>query len=312
MSATPVGTGPFKFVEWKRGERLEVERYDDYRGDKTWVDKLVIVPITDDAARVAALLAGDIDIAAWVNPDNLLILRQTPGVNGYARGSSGIYALQLNHLEPPSSDQRVRRATSLCFDRQELANELLKGVNTVGSQIWGSAHAGFDPAGPQITDRYDPEEAKRLLDEAGYPDGFKTKMYCSLAGLAVPRLVTNNFVVIQLRECGIDVELMSMEWMTYAGYWADGIRQGEDTGLFTMGMGTGDVAGFDQYIHSSDWPPTGWGVGWYANDNVNALVERVGRPLPATDISIGSGKPTNWPWRITPTSPSSRSSSGLA
>jgi peptide/nickel transport system substrate-binding protein len=274
VSATPVGTGPFKFVEWKRGERLEIERYDDYWGDKTWVDRLVIVPITDEAARVAALLAGDIDIAEWVSPDNLLILRQSPGFSGYARGSSGFYALQPNHREPPFSDQRVRRAVSLCFDRQKLADELLKGVNSPGAQIWGSAHAGHDPDGPQITDLYDPAEAKRLLTEAGYPDGFKTKMYSSLTGLAVPELVTNNFVVIQLRECGIQVELISLEWMAYAGYWADGIQQGEDIGMFTMGMGTGDIAGFDQYIHSSGWPPAGWSVGWYANDDVDTLIER--------------------------------------
>ena len=102
--------------------------------------------------------------------------------------------------------------------------------------------------------------------------------------------MTNYFVVTQLRECGTDVELLRMKWMTYAGYWAHGIRQGEDTGLFTMGIGTGDVAGFDQYIHSSGWPPAGWGVGWYANDNLDPLVERA---LAATPRDGYCGLSTN-------------------
>ncbi len=102
--------------------------------------------------------------------------------------------------------------------------------------------------------------------------------------------MTNNFVVTQLRECGTDVELLRMKWMTYAGYWADGIRQGEDTGLFAMGMGTGDIAGLNQHIDSSGWPPAGWGVGRYANDNLDPLVERA---LAATPRDGYCGLSTN-------------------
>jgi ABC-type transport system substrate-binding protein len=80
--------------------------------------------------------------------------------------------------------------------------------------------------------------------------------------------------VISLRECGIEVELVNFEWLTYLGYWSGGIPEGENTGFFTMNMGTADVAGFDQYLHSASWPPAGWSMGWYANDDVDALIEK--------------------------------------
>ena len=276
LAVNPVGTGPFKFVEWTRGEKLIMERNDDYWDPERipWVDQLIIVPIVDEAARTAALITGEIDIAEWLSPDNLQIIRNSTGYNGYARGVPAFYALQPNHREPPWNDQRVRRAASLCFDRQTLADDLMKGVHEPGAQIWGPSHVGKDPLGRKITDNYDPDTAKQLLADAGYPDGFKTKMYSSTEGIGIPELVVNSFVVIQLRECGIEVELINLEWITYLGYWSGGIQQGEDIGIFTMGMGPGDVAGFDQYLHSTAWPPEGWSIGWYANSDVDALIEK--------------------------------------
>ena len=273
------GTAHFKFVSWKRGENIVLERYDDYWGENALLDQFIVVPILEEGSRVAALMTGEIDIASQISPDNLVLIRGMDGLEGYARGVSGLYGLQPNHREPPFNDLRVRRAASLCLDRLELAGTLMKGILNPGSQIWGAAHEGRDPDGRQITDTYDPELAKELLAEAGYPDGFKTKMYSSASGgMGIPELIVNNWIVISLRECGIDVELIALEWLTYLGYWSGGISEDENIGFFTMSMGTGAVSGFDQYIHSSGWPsgwpPTGWSAGWYANNDVDALVEK--------------------------------------
>ena len=268
----PWGTGPFTFVEWTRGETALLERNEGYWGEKALLDELIVVPVLDEASRVAALLAGEIDIAADLSPDNLVLVREVDGFEGYARGLATFYGLEPNHREPPFDDQRVRRAVSLCFDRDELARTLMKGIYDPGAEIWGTTHEG-NPA--TTADPYDPELAKELLAEAGYPDGFKTKMYSSATGgLGLPALKVNSFIVISLRECGIEVELVNFEWLTYLGYWSGGIPEGENTGFFTMNMGTADVAGFDQYLHSASWPPAGWSMGWYANDDVDALIEK--------------------------------------
>ena len=272
----PWGTGHFQFKEWKRGERLVLERNEDYWGEKAYVDTFFIVPVLDQASRVAALLAGEIDVAADLSPDNLTLVRNVEGIEGYSRGLSVLYALQPNHREPPFSDQRVRRAASLCIDRDELAGTLLQGLYSPGAQIWGPAHPGKDPAGPQITDPYDPELAKELLADAGYPDGFKSKMYSAsgAGGFGIPALLVNNYIVISLRECGIDMELVNFDWLTYMGFWSGGIKEDENTGLFTASMGSADIAGYDPYLHSSGWPPSGWSVGWYDNSDVDALIEK--------------------------------------
>ena len=273
----PFGTAHYKFVSWTRGGPMVMERNEDYWNPdkKAYVDQFVVVPIIDSSARAAALLSGEIDIASNLTPDDFILVAGQPGFKTYLRGIGGFYGLEPNHREPPFNDQRVRHAVSVCFDRRELADDLLKGVFAPGAQIWGSTTEGRDPDGRQITDEYDPELGKQLLAEAGYPDGFKTKMYSAMDGAwGLPDLKINNYIVISLRECGIEVELVNFEWFTYLGYWSGGIPEGENTGLFTMNMGSGDVAGFDQYIHSASWPPAGWSVGWYDNSDVDALVEK--------------------------------------
>jgi peptide/nickel transport system substrate-binding protein len=269
------GTGHYKVVEYEKGERQVVELYEDYWGENALLDEIVQVPVLDEASRVAALLAGEIDIALGIGPDNVILVDGFEGFSGYVRGNETFYGLEPNHREPPFDDQRVRRAVSLCFDRRELADDLLKGVPYPGAQIWPGAGEGRDPDGRQITDGYDPEEAKRLLAEAGYPDGFKTKFFSTPgAGLGIPGLEVNSYIVISLRECGIEVELINFEWLTYLSYWTGGIPENQDTGLFSISMGTADIAGYDQYLHSTGWPPSGWSVGWYANDDVDALIEK--------------------------------------
>ena len=274
-SGGPTGTGAFKFVSWERGEKLVMERYEDYWGENALLDELIFVPIVDEAVRVAALLSGEIDVTGQISPDNLGLVVGQEGFKGYIRGISGQYALNPNHREPPFSDQRVRRAASLCIDRRELADTLMKGVHKPGAQIYGASHEGKDPAGRQITDEYDPELARELLAEAGYPDGIQTKMYSSIAGgLGVPELVVNSFIVISLRECGIEVELINFEWLTYIALWTGGISQNQGIGFFTINMGAADLGGFDQYLHSSGWPPAGWSIGWYDNADVDVWVEK--------------------------------------
>ena len=271
IAENPVGTGHFKFKSWSRGEALVMERNEDYWGEKALLDEFVVVPILNEVARVAALVAGDIDIAVNVTPENLLLIRDLPGYEGYARLSWAYYGLNPNHREPPFNDQRVREAASLCIDREELSNDLMQGVLKPGNQIWG-VNPGRDANAPLLP--YDPERARELLAEAGYPDGFKTKMYGTMSGLPAPTLKINSYLAVKLRECGIDVELVSFEWQTYAAFWGGGIPEAEGVGMFTMSMGVGDASGYDQYLHSNAWPPDGWVIGWYANDDVDAAIDR--------------------------------------
>jgi peptide/nickel transport system substrate-binding protein len=180
IGENPVGTGHFKFKSWEKGEALVLERNDDYWGEKALLDQLVVVPIVDEVARLAALVAGEIDIAVNLAPENLNLVRGLPGFEGYARLSWAYYGLNPNHREPPFDDLRVRQATSLCIDRETLSNDLMSGILKPGNQIWG-VNPGRDPDAPLLP--YDPDLAKQLLADAGYADGFDVDAVLTLRGI---------------------------------------------------------------------------------------------------------------------------------
>jgi peptide/nickel transport system substrate-binding protein len=182
-----VGTGPYKFVSWKRGAEIVLERNPDYWGPKPAWDKVVYRPITNPAARVAALLAGDVDLIenpptddlARLEKDKKLYIRKTPSVRV-------IYvALNQSKEVPPGmsgtdgknplTDKRVREALSLAIDRNAIVARVMDGVaqpaaNLLPYPMFGASkkYATAQPA--------DPAKAKKLLAAAGYPKGFTVSL----------------------------------------------------------------------------------------------------------------------------------------
>ncbi len=188
-----VGTGPFKVAAFTRGERLELVRNESYWGEKpAWaaVSERVIV---NDAARVAALLAGDLDLIDAVAPSYLERLEHTDGVSVFKHASDRVMFLhpnvRLDRLPMltdaagaplaanPLRDVRVRRALSLAIDRRALASRAFEGDAIPATQLVPPGFGGFDPALPVLP--YDPAAARRLLAEAGYPQGFGMVIACT-------------------------------------------------------------------------------------------------------------------------------------
>ncbi len=188
-----IGTGPFRVASFSRGERLELVRNDRYWGDKpAWaaVSERVIV---NDAARVAALLAGDLDLIDVVSPSYKDRLERTPGVTLHRHASDRVMFLHPNvRLDRlplvtdtagvplptnPLRDQRVRQALSLAIDRRALAARAFEGDAIPATQLVPPGFGGFDPALPILP--HDPVRARALLAEAGYPQGFGMTIVCS-------------------------------------------------------------------------------------------------------------------------------------
>jgi peptide/nickel transport system substrate-binding protein len=180
-----IGTGPYEFVEWVPGDHLTLERNDDYWGDKPAYDKVTMRFITNDAARVAALLSGAVDLIDLVPPADLPRLRQDENINVFETATVRLIYLGLNERDDapfitdldgkplaknPLQDGRVRNAISMMIDRQGLVERVLFGSGEAASQIVPEGVFGFDASIPVTP--YDPAKAKELLAEAGYPDGF--------------------------------------------------------------------------------------------------------------------------------------------
>ena len=178
-----VGTGPYKFVEFVPGEKIVMARNDAYWGDAPHWEQITIRPITNEGARVAALLAGDVDVIEKPPVQDLERLRADPKVNVVQGASSRVIYLHFDHQGEPSpmiegtdgknpfKDVRVRKAVSLAIDRGLIIDRIMGGLAVPARQLVPDFMVGTDPA--IALEEPNLSEAKRLLSEAGYPNGFK-------------------------------------------------------------------------------------------------------------------------------------------
>jgi peptide/nickel transport system substrate-binding protein len=177
-----VGTGPFKFVDWQRGKELVLARNDDYWGTEPAWQRVVFRPLPNAAARVTALVAGDVDLIEEPPAADLPRLRNDPRLGLAEAVSSRLLYIGLDQQAEPSpgipdtngrnplKDRRVRQALSHAIDRQGIVARILDGVGRPAGDFLPAP--AFGTAKDTRPDRYDPQVAKRLLVDAGYPNGF--------------------------------------------------------------------------------------------------------------------------------------------
>ncbi len=181
-----IGTGPYREVKWIPGDRMILERYDGYFGAKPDWDRVIYRPITNDAARVAALLSGDVDLIGNVPGNDVVNLKSNPAFVVSSLPSTRIYfwSLDLNRdnspqitdtdgnpmAKNPLKDVRVRRAISMAIDREALVTRVMQGQAILGSQLMPTGLPGTSPNLKPVA--YDLTGARKLLAEAGYPNGF--------------------------------------------------------------------------------------------------------------------------------------------
>jgi peptide/nickel transport system substrate-binding protein len=177
-----VGTGPFKFVEWQRGSRIVGERNDAYWGPKPYWKTVILRPLGNNTTRVAALLSGDVDLIEDPPTTDLARLKSDPKIT-LARAVSNrvIYIALDQHGDPPIAipdtngknplmDKRVREALSIAIDRKGIADKIMEGVAVPAGDLLPYPMGGTAKDTP--IDAYDSAKAKKLLADAGYPNGF--------------------------------------------------------------------------------------------------------------------------------------------
>lgn len=177
-----VGTGPFKFVDWKRGSELVLARNDAYWGPKPAWQKVTFRPLTNAASRVAALLAGDVDMIEDPPTADLPRLRRDPKLGLAEAVSSRVIYLALDQFAEPSpgipdtagknplKDRTVRQALSQAIDRKAIVDTIMEGVALPAGDFLPSP--AFGTSSDTQPDRFDPAGARKLLADAGYPNGF--------------------------------------------------------------------------------------------------------------------------------------------
>jgi len=214
IETVPVGTGPFKFVEWVPGDRLVAEKFEDYwQEGLPYLDQVVIKPIPDEQSRMVNLLAGGIDALRGVPLADKALLEEVPEVT-VTTSAPGFffYAFIMNINEPPFDDPLVRQAMNYAINREEIAQTAFHGAELPVLEPYAETSWAY---APELADLYpyDPAKAKELLAEAGFPDGFKTSML--IRGPSGPYLDQAQVYQQQLADVGIEMELLPTELATY-------------------------------------------------------------------------------------------------
>lgn len=162
----PVGSGPVKFVEWVKDDRLVFDAFRDYWGGKIDADRVVFRPIAESAPRIAALLKGEVDIMTKLPPDHVDRVAKDPTTKVEGALYAGLYVLAVNSKVPPLDNPKVKQALSLAIDRQAIVKELWRGQGIVPNGPIAKGDNHFDDTLPPL--KYDPALAKQRLKESGY------------------------------------------------------------------------------------------------------------------------------------------------
>ena len=206
----PIGTGPYKFVNWVSGEKIDFTRFDDYFRGPAKIKNVTFKFVTDATTAAIALEKGEIDVLHNPSKSDRKAQMANQNLQYHEIESAYYYHISMNNKNGPFSDKRVRQAVSYAIDRQ---NVVLGGLDGIGAPDEAPMPpSAFGYPKDFKNNPYDPEKAKKLLAEAGYPNGLTVKFKINQAAMySKPAEVIQE----QLRKVGINAELELMERATY-------------------------------------------------------------------------------------------------
>ena len=259
----PVGTGPYRFVEWIKDDHLTLEANPTWWGGRPRIARITFRPIPESATRVAALQAGNVDIVTNVPPDVVADLGKHPRLEVASVPSERVIFIHINvKLGGPTADRRVRQALNYGVNKKALIRFVLGGFGVQVPAPITPQHFGFDPNLAPYP--YDPERAKALLTEAGFPGGFDTTLYVPTGRYLKDREL-GEAIAGQLGRVGVRTKLATPEWGTYAQL-ATSYKIGP---LYLLGWSsqTYDADGvlFSTLYTGNPWSP-------YSNKELDALL----------------------------------------
>jgi peptide/nickel transport system substrate-binding protein len=214
-SVAALGSGPYDLVRFTSGDRVELKAKPDYWGAKPAFDNVTFRVIPEDAARIAALLAGDVDLITVVPPSELDRINQSGRATAASIASTRAMYVKLNTLKPPFKDNpKLWQALNYAVDREAIVGSLWNGLGSLENcQVLSPAYFGYNPDLKPYA--YDPARAKQLLAEAGFPNGLSfelevpTGRYLQASDIA-------QVIAAQLADVGVTVKLHEIEfgsWM---------------------------------------------------------------------------------------------------
>lgn len=199
----PVGSGPYQFVEWKQNDHVTLKAFDDYYAGKPATENLIMKVIPETSQRSIALETGEIDLAYDMAVNDVAKLKDSTELTVYEIPSLTCWYISMNMNKEPFNNPLVREALSYAIDRQLIIDTINAGSGQPADAIIAPGVFGYYSTGVR---EYDPEKAKELLAEAGYPDGFETSLWVNdnQSRIEMCQAIQNMFQQIGV-ECAVEV-----------------------------------------------------------------------------------------------------------
>lgn len=269
----PVGTGPFCFKKWEENQYISLETNKYYWSKIPQIDELEFKVIPGSGNRLEQLEQGAVHMIDGLNPDNIVIVEENPRLRLYLRPSFNVGYLAMNMRKEPFNISKVRLAISHAVNKDRLIDDAFNNLakpakNLIPPLLWGYN----DDIQPY---EYNPEKSRKLLQEAGYPEGFKTTLWV----MAQPRPYfpkpqqVAEYIKEDLKSVNIDVEIQVFNWEEYL----DKIKNGEHE-LALIGW-IGDNRDPDNFLYTllgSDnaQPGRAGNFSFYEDDEVDSLLSK--------------------------------------
>ena len=267
--AAPVGSGPFKMVTYSRDEFLRLERNPYYPHPPGAAQSILFKIVPDPTVRALELAEGvcdlspnniQFDVLPWLSADQSLEISSTPG--------STYRYLSFNFRNPQLRDIRVRRAIAYAIDRNTIVSSVLRGTGRIATGMLAPESWAYD--GNVTTYSYDPEKARQLLDQAGYPAGKDGMRRLRFEFKTTPEGARDGEIFqAMLQRVGIELTIRKLEFATY---YAD-IQAGNFDLTSLQWVGITDPNQYFRIFDSNKTPPHGENRGYYSNPEMDRLVE---------------------------------------
>jgi len=275
LDQVPVGTGPFQFVAYQKDASIRYKAFEEFWGGRQPIDNLVFAITPDPAVRYAKLKAGECHVVPYPNPADVPAMKKDPSINLTQQAGLNIGYISFNVLKKPVDDVRVRRALSMAIDKKAIVDAVYQGggepaKNPIPPTMWGYNDAVVDYP-------FDVEKAKKLLAEAGHPDGFEIDLWA----MPVQRPYNPNakrmaeMIQSDFAKIGVKAKIVQYEW----GEYRKRLQQGEHT--FGMFGWTGDNGDPDNFLYTllgcDAARPGGNNTSRWCNKEFNDLVVKAQR-----------------------------------
>jgi peptide/nickel transport system substrate-binding protein len=244
MATRPMGTGPFRFVEWRKGDSVIMERFPDYYGGAAdippvgpaRIDRVIFKIIPEPASRVAALLAGEVDLIDELPHHAIKQVEANPRTKVLKSNGTRSFFIDFNTTKPPFDKVAVRKAANHAVDRKLVIDKILNGLAVPLTTLISPDSFGYNPNLEPW--RYDPALAKKLLAEAGYPNGVDVTL-----DVDNPFKEQAEAVAAMLTQVGIRTKVQLWERTALTDLWKDPSKHDRHMLFRSWGDGALDPVG---------------------------------------------------------------------